>query len=42
MRKKYRVKRNEEIESIIKNHKSYGNKYFNVYIKKPKLFSVLN
>ena len=34
MRKKYRVKRNEEIESIIKNHKSYGNKYFNVYIKK--------
>ncbi|MCR5705666.1 MAG: ribonuclease P protein component [Acholeplasmatales bacterium] len=33
MRKKYRVKRNEEIESIIKNHKSYGNKYFNVYIK---------
>jgi len=34
MKKKYRVKRNEEIESIIKNHKSYGNKYFNVYIKK--------
>ena len=33
MKKKYRVKRNEEIESIIKNHKSYGNKYFNVYIK---------
>lgn len=33
MKKKYHVKRNEEIESIIKNHKSYGNKYFNIYIK---------
>lgn len=33
MKKKYHVKRNEEIESIIKNHKFYGNKYFNIYIK---------
>ena len=33
MKKKYRVKRNEEIESIIKNHNNYGNKYFNVYKK---------
>lgn len=33
MKKQYRVKRNEEIEAIIKNHKSYGNKYFNIYIK---------
>lgn len=33
MKKEYRVKRNEDIEAIIKNHKSYGNKFFNVYIK---------
>lgn len=33
MKKEYRVKKNEEIEAIIKNHKSYGNKYFNVYTK---------
>ncbi len=33
MKKKYRVKRNEDIESIIKCHNSYGNKYFNVYKK---------
>lgn len=33
MKKQYRVKRNEEIEAILKNHKNYGNKYFNVYIK---------
>lgn len=33
MKKKYRVKRNEDIESIIKSHNSYGNKYFNVYKK---------
>ncbi len=33
MKKIYRVKKNQEIESILKNHNSSGNKYFNIYIK---------
>lgn len=33
MRKEYRVKRNEEIEAIIKHKKFYSNKYFVVYKK---------
>lgn len=33
MRKEYRVKRNEEIEAIIKHKNFYSNKYFVVYKK---------
>lgn len=33
MKKIYRVKKSTEIENIIKNKKSSGNKYFNVYKK---------
>lgn len=33
MKKKYRVKKSSEIENIIKNRQSSGNKYFNVYKK---------
>ena len=33
MNKQYRVKRNEDIEAILKNKDSYSNKYFVVYKK---------
>ena len=33
MKKQYRVKKNTEIQEIIKGKKSYGNKYFVVYKK---------
>ncbi|MGM9971633.1 MAG: ribonuclease P protein component [Anaeroplasmataceae bacterium] len=33
MKKIYRVKKSSEIEAIIKNHQSSGNRYFNVYKK---------
>lgn len=33
MKKQYRVKKSYEIESIIKEKKSVGNKYYNVYKK---------
>ena len=33
MNKQYRVKKSDEIESILKNRDSFGNKYFIVYKK---------
>ncbi len=33
MNKQYRVKKSDEIESILKAHKSFSNKYFVVYKK---------
>lgn len=33
MKKQYRVKKSYEIENIIKNKQSVGNKYFNLYKK---------
>lgn len=34
MKKQYRVKKNKEIESILKEKKSVYNPYFSIYIKK--------
>lgn len=33
MKKQYRVKKSNEIELILKNHKFFGNKYFTIYKK---------
>ena len=33
MKKNYRVKKNEEIENILKGHKKQGNKNYIIYIK---------
>lgn len=33
MKKQYRIKKSSEIESVLKNKDSYGNKYFTVYKK---------
>ncbi len=33
MKKQYRIKKSSEIEQVLKNKQSYGNKYFTVYKK---------